>query len=113
MFAKDALVDAEVYEVAAIVPSDLDYEAPERIDVAAEAVRLPVKKGDFFVSAVQPAANLVPCLLEPQSEYGFIRYWKFTLVPEEGGLFEILAVRRGSRPRRHPLQPLAALILVT
>ncbi len=38
----------------------------------------------------QPAANLVPCLLEPQSAYGFVRYWKFKLLPEAGGLFEIL-----------------------
>jgi len=89
VFEKDALVDAEVYRVTAVVPSELDYEAPAKIDVAAETVRLPVKKGDFYVDAVQPAANLVPCLLEPQSEFGLIRYWKFKLVPEEGGLFEI------------------------
>jgi hypothetical protein len=90
VFEKDALVDAEVYRVAAVVPAELDYEAPSKIDVAAEAVRLPVRKGDFYVDAVQPAANLVPCLLEPQSEFGLIRYWKFKLVPEEGGLFEIV-----------------------
>ncbi len=90
VFEKDALVDEEVYRVAAVVPAEVDYEAPAKIDVAAEAVRLPVKKGDFYVDAVQPAANLVPCLLEPQSEFGLIRYWKFKLVPEEGGLFEIV-----------------------
>jgi len=90
VFDKDALVEAEVYRVAAVVPAQLDYEAPAKIDVAAEAVRLPVRKGDFYVDAVQPAANLVPCLLEPQSEFGLIRYWKFKLVPEEGGLFEIV-----------------------
>jgi hypothetical protein len=88
--AQDAVVDAEAYEVTAIVPSKLDYEAPERIEVAAKAVRVPVLKGDFFVNVVQPAANLVPCLLEPQSQFGFIRYWKFRLVPEAGGVFEIL-----------------------
>jgi uncharacterized iron-regulated protein len=90
LVAKDAIVDAEAYEVTAIVPSKLDYVAPDKIDVAVKAVKVPVKKGDFFVDCVQPAANLVPCLLEPQSEFGLIRYWKFKLVPEAGGVFEIL-----------------------
>jgi len=90
MVDRDTLVDGEVCEVSAIVPSALDYEAPGTIDVAAKAVKVPVKKGDFYVDCVQPAANLIPCLLEPQSDYGLIRYWKFKLVPEAGGLFEIL-----------------------
>lgn len=90
MFVEDVLLETEVYGVAAVEPSDADYEAPRRIDAAAKPARTPVPKGDFFVDAVQPAANLVPCLLEPQSAYGFIRYWKFKLVPEAGGLFEIM-----------------------
>ncbi len=90
LIAKDGLIDAEAYEVTAIVPSRLDYMAPEKIDVAAKPVKVPVKKGDFYVDCVQPAANLVPALLEPQSEFGLIRYWKFKLVPEAGGVFEIL-----------------------
>ncbi|MBP7705670.1 MAG: succinylglutamate desuccinylase/aspartoacylase family protein [Candidatus Aminicenantes bacterium] len=89
-FDRDAIVDAEVYEVTAVVPSEVDYEAPPKIEVAAKAVTVPVKKGDFFAACDQPAANLVPCLLEPQSAYGFVRYWKFKLLPEAGGLFEIL-----------------------
>ena len=88
--AKDGLVDAEAYEVTAIVPAKLDYLAPEKIDVVAKPVKVPVKKGDFYIDGAQPAANLVPSLLEPQSEFGLIRYWKFDLVPEAGGVFEIL-----------------------
>ncbi|HPW19144.1 MAG TPA: M14 family zinc carboxypeptidase, partial [Candidatus Aminicenantes bacterium] len=90
MFERDAVVEAEAYEVTAVVPSAADYEAPATIDVAARAVKAPVKKGDFYVGCVQPAANLAPCLLEPQSAYGLVRYWKFNLVPEAGGLFEVL-----------------------
>ena len=90
MLAKDAILDTEVYEVAAIDPSDVDYEAPKKIEVSGRAARTPVYRGDFYVDCVQPAANLVPCLLEPQSDYGFVRYRKFKLVPETGGLFEIL-----------------------
>jgi hypothetical protein len=52
-------------------------------------LRVPVRKGDFYVTCVQPAANLVPCLLEPQSDFGLIRYWKYELVPETGGIFPI------------------------
>ena len=88
--SRDAIVDAEAYEVAAIVPSAVDYEAPRTIEVAAKAVKVPLKKGDFYIGCTQAAANLIPCLLEPQSDYGFIRYFKFKLVPEAGGLFEIL-----------------------
>ena len=90
MVTRDVIVDAEVYEVTAIVPSTLDYEAPRTIDVTAKAVKVPVKKGDFYIGCAQAAADLIPCLLEPQSDYGFIRYWKFKLVPEAGGLFEVL-----------------------
>ena len=111
MLAKDAVLDAEVYEVAAVDPSDVDYEAPKKIEVSGKTTRTPVDKGDFYVDCVQPAANLVPCLLEPQSDYGFVRYRKFKLVPETGGLFEILRYRRHGGPRRHPLPAVAALII--
>jgi len=90
IISKGGLADAEAYEVIAIVPARLDYLAPEKIDVAAKPVKAPVRKGDFYIDCVQPAANLVPALLEPQSEFGLIRYWKFKLVPEAGGVFEIL-----------------------
>jgi len=88
-FDKGGLVDAEVYEVKDIDPAKLDYLAPEKIEVAKKAARTPVQKGDFYIACVQPAANLVPCLLEPQSEFGLIRYWKFNLVPEAGGVFAV------------------------
>jgi hypothetical protein len=103
--SKDGLVDAEAYEVTAIVPARLDYLAPEKIEVAAKPVKVPVKKGDFYIDGVQPAANLVPALLEPQSEFGFIRYWKFKLVPEAGGVFEILRFAGTAAPAVIPYKP--------
>jgi len=92
MFGKGGFVDTELYEVVEIVPAKLDYLAPEKIDVARKTARTAVRKGDFYIACAQPAANLVPCLLEPQSEFGFIRYWKFKLVPEAGGVFPIFRV---------------------
>jgi hypothetical protein len=99
------VADAEVYEVAAIVPAKLDYLAPERIDVAARPVRAPVNKGDFYVDCVQPAANLIPSLLEPQSEFGLIRYWKYQLAPAAGGTFEILRFVGATAPAAIPYRP--------
>jgi len=105
MMAKDAILDTEVYEVAGIVPSDVDYEAPKTIEVSGKATRTPVYRGDFYVDCVQPAANLVPCLLEPQSDYGFVRYRKFKLAPETGGLFEILRYAGQEAPAVIPYRP--------
>jgi len=105
IIAKDGVVDAEAYDVTAIVPARLDYLAPEKIDVAAKPVKVPVKKGDFYIDCVQPAANLVPALLEPQSEFGLIRYWKFKLVPEAGGVFEILRFAGTAAPAVIPYKP--------
>jgi hypothetical protein len=102
---KGGIVDAEAYEVTALVPAKLDYLAPEKIDVAAKPVRAPLKAGDFYVDCVQPAANLVPSLLEPQSEFGLIRYWKFKLVPEAGGVFEILRFTGAAAPAVVPYKP--------
>ena len=105
MFARDVLLDAEVYEVKSVTPSRADYEAPEAIDVEARTAKVPVKRGDFYVSCVQPAANLVPCLLEPQSAYGLVRYWNFKLVPEAGGLFEVLRFAGPADPAVIPYKP--------
>jgi hypothetical protein len=105
MFVKDGLVDIEAYEVTGIVPAKFDYLAPEKIDVAAKDLRAPVRKGDFYIACVQPAANLVPCLLEPQSEFGLIRYWKYGLVPETGGIFQIYRYAGKTEPAVIPYRP--------
>jgi len=85
--ARDASLDVEAYAAVDVVPAAEDYLAPEKIEVEKKALSAVVKKGDFYVSCAQPAALLIPNLLEPQAEYGLIRYWKFKLVPERGNLF--------------------------
>ena len=89
---KDKNIEVEAYEVSDIVPSRYDYLPPEKIDVQKKILQTIVKKGDFFVSCAQTGANLIPSLLEPQSQYGFIRYWKFKLVPEKGDFFAFYRV---------------------
>ncbi|MGQ9801107.1 MAG: M14 family zinc carboxypeptidase [Candidatus Saccharicenans sp.] len=89
MLEKAVQLEAIAYKITSLVPASADYLAPEKIEVQPEKLKLAAKRGDFFVSCHQPAANLIPCLLEPQSEYGLIRYFKFRLVPEEGDYFAI------------------------
>jgi len=87
MLMKDIHLEVESYQIEDIVPAKYDYLPPQRIEVVKKKLRTIIKRGDFYVSCAQPGANLIPCLLEPQSQYGFIRYWKFKLVPEAGDIF--------------------------
>jgi len=68
--------------------------APDTIAVTKKTVTVTVQRGDYYVSGAQPAANLIPNLLEPQAEFGFIRYRAFGLVPEKGALFPFLRVAK-------------------
>ncbi len=87
MFAKDIHLEIESYQAKEIVPAGDDYLPPQIIEVEKKKLQTIIKRGDFYVSCAQWGANLVPCLLEPQSQYGFIRYWKFKLVPEAADIF--------------------------
>ena len=87
MIIQDKTVDVETYEVRDVVPAADDYLAPSKIVVEKKTVPTIVRRGDFYVGCGQEAANLIPCLLEPESEFGLIRYWKFGLVPKAGDIF--------------------------
>jgi hypothetical protein len=86
---RDVALIAETYRVGDVVPAKDDYVAPEKIELEKVTNRITMRKGDFYISGDQPAANLIPCLLEPQSEYGLIRYRVFKLLPEKGANFPI------------------------
>jgi hypothetical protein len=102
LFTADFPLETEAYQITDIVPAQYDYLPPERIDVENSAVRTVAKRGDIYVPCAQPAANLIPCLLEPQSQYGLIRYWMYRLVPEKGDVFPFLRV---TKPGDLPLIP--------
>jgi hypothetical protein len=91
-FTKDCSVKVEVYKITEIVPAKYDYLPPQKIEVEALRKSVIVKKGSFYVSTAQFAGYLVPILLEPQSQYGLIRYWKFNLVPEVNDIFPIYRI---------------------
>lgn len=92
VFTRDFQIETEVYQVTDIIPAEYDYLPPQKIAVEKKRINSLVKKGDMYISCTQAGANLIPCLLEPQSQYGFIRYWMFKLVPEKGGLFPLTRV---------------------
>ncbi len=92
LVVRDRTVPVEVYRVGPIVPAADDYLAPVSIEVTAQPLLALVSRGDFFVTTAQEAATLVTCLLEPQSEFGLIRYWKYGLVPREGDVFPFYRV---------------------
>jgi hypothetical protein len=89
LFVKDAPLSVEAYEVKSIEPAEFDWLPPKTIEVEKKVMPIVVRKGDFFVSCGQPAANLIPCLLEPQSQFGFICFQKLKLLPKAKDIFSI------------------------
>lgn len=87
VLTQDTYADVEVYQVLDIVPAEYDYLPPQELKIEKKTIQAVLKKGDFYISCAQPAANLIPSLLEPESQYGLIRYWSFDLVPEKGDIF--------------------------
>jgi len=89
LFTQDGPVSVEAYEVKSVEPADFDWLPPKAIEVEKKAMTVIARKGDFYVSCAQPAANLIPCLLEPQSQFGFICFQKLKLVPKAEEVFSI------------------------
>jgi len=91
---EDTLIDVEGYQILDLTPAEYDYLPPQNIDVEKKAMEILVKRGDFYISCGQDGANLIPCLLEPQSQYGLIRYWAYNLVPKKGDIFPFFRVNK-------------------
>jgi len=91
-FTQDFKMQVEGYLVKKIVPAKYDFLAPETLAVERQIFPILCKKGDFFIFGRQPAGNLVACLLEPESDYGLIRYWRYHLVPQAEEYFAFFRV---------------------
>ena len=94
IFTQDVYLDVETYQISDIIAAQYDYLPPQELEVEKKNIQAVVKKGDYFISCAQPASNLIPCLLEPESQYGLIRYWSFNLVPEKSDIFPVYRVVR-------------------
>jgi hypothetical protein len=105
LFIQDRAVEVEAYEVRDIVPAADDYLAPKKITVDRKVLSTVVRRGDFYVACGQDAANLIPCLLEPESEFGLIRYFKYGLVPKPGDMFAFFRVVKPQTLRLAPYKP--------
>ena len=92
VFIEDCFLDAQVYTITDIAEAEYDYLPPQKISVEEKEMNTVAKQGDFYVTCAQEGANLIPCLLEPESQYGLIRYWKYQLVPEKGDVFPFYRV---------------------
>jgi hypothetical protein len=102
LLVQDKILEVEAFVAAEVVPSEHDYLPPQKIDGEKSILEYLAKKGDFFISCAQPGANLIPCLLEPQSQYGLIRYRAFELVPEPGDVFAFFRVAKPADLRLVP-----------
>jgi hypothetical protein len=91
-FDRGGTLAVEAAQVEDIVQGTDDTIPPQRIAVAFRPLQLPVQRGDCWVPLDQPAANLVPLLLEPQSDLGLIRFRAFDLAVEKGDIFPIYRV---------------------
>ena len=89
LFTRDVALPVEAYAVTDIEPSDIDWLPPKKIDVEKKPISASARKGDFYVSCAQPAAALIPLLLEPQSQFGLISYQRFNLVPKKDELYSV------------------------
>lgn len=92
VFSKDSALEVEAYSVTDVAPAEYDYLPPQTLEVVKKTVQILVRKNDCYLCCAQDGANLIPCLLEPQSQYGLIRYRKYNLVPEKSDVFPFYRV---------------------
>ncbi len=87
--SNDVRIKAEMYRVIKLVPSGADHEAPQVIKVEIQPQEVILRRGTIIVESAGRHRQLVPILLEPESEYGLIRYDRYGLVPQEGDFYAI------------------------
>jgi hypothetical protein len=105
LLEQDRILEVEAFVAAEVVPAEYDYLPPVKIEGEKKILEYLAKKGDFFVACAQPGANLIPCLLEPQSQYGLIRYRAFELVPQPGDIFAFFRVVKPADLSLVPYRP--------
>lgn len=69
----DAELEVESYTLLHLTPGRDEDKPTENVDVVVQKVVRKLKKGSVFVLLNQPAANLIPLLLEPQSTWNIAK----------------------------------------
>jgi hypothetical protein len=90
LVTEDLRIKVEFYKINRIITADLDYLPPKELKMTAGYSRRTIRKGDFYVSCGQAAANLIPVLLEPRSHYGLLRYRMYKLYLNKGDIYPFL-----------------------
>jgi hypothetical protein len=108
-FDRGGALAVEACQVDDIIQGTEDYIPPQRIAVSLRPLQVPLERGDCYVPLAQPAANLVPLLLEPQSDLGLIRFRAFNLAVEKGDIFPIYRVMQAPTIPFTPLGDFRAL----
>ncbi len=108
-FDRGGTLAVEACQVDDIIQGTGDYIPPQRIAVSILQLQVPVQRGDCWVPLNQLAANLVPLLLEPQSDLGLIRFRAFNLTVEKGDFFPIYRVMQAPSLPLTPLGDFRAL----
>ncbi len=91
-FDRSGVLAVQASQVDDVIQGTEDYIPPQRITVSLRELQVPVQRGDCYIPLSQLAANLVPLLLEPQSDLGLIRFRSFNLGVEKNDIFPIYRV---------------------
>ncbi len=108
-FERGGMLDVDACLVDDIIQGTADYVPPQRIAVSVLQLQVPVQRGDHWVPLNQLAANLLPLLLEPQSDLGLIRFRSFDLGMKKGDTFPIYRVMQAPKVPYMPLVDFRAL----
>lgn len=92
---KDTRLKVEEYEVASLIHILEEDKRGEDVEVEVQTKDITIEEGSLVVSLRQRAGNLIPLLLEPQSNWGICtegggRKYRFGHYLKEGGQYPIL-----------------------
>lgn len=86
---EDTEIEVETYLIRNVTPAIEEDKSTVNVDVVVKTTKMKLEKGSAVIRLNQPAANLIPLLLEPQStwsiaKYGSGREYRFKEFLQEG-----------------------------
>jgi hypothetical protein len=92
---KERNVEVEVYTIVHVTPATEEDKSTDGVDVQITRARRKLQKGSTLIELNQPAANLLPLLLEPQSTWSLAteqsgRQFRLSEYLEEGREYPVL-----------------------
>ena len=108
VLANDNSLELEVYTIVQVTPSVDEDKDSEEVDAASRLQATAMKQGDIVVFLNQPAANLIPLMLEPQSTWSVVtersgRKYRFAEFLRAGELYPIYRLPKSVSIETEPL----------